>query len=106
MYHYREVHLWEIPTTVGLGTSSFKSTHSIRRRAATARSDTEKVKFQRQIAEIVGGSKPSKVELRDAVRRSHAAEAGKLYEAMCPTASEVPAERPVREKRRLPVEDW
>jgi len=77
-----------------------------RRRAATARSDTEKVKFQRQIAEIVGGSKPSKVELRDAVRRSHAAEAGKLYEAMCPTASEVPAERPVREKRRLPVEDW
>ncbi len=50
-----------------------------RRRAANARSDAEKVTLRRQIAEIVGGSKPSKVELRDAVRRTHAAEAGKPY---------------------------
>ncbi len=77
-----------------------------RRRAANARSDTEKVKFQRRIAEIVGGSKPSKAKLRDAVRRIHSAEAGKPYEAMRPPAPAVPAERPVREKRRLPVEEW
>ena len=77
-----------------------------RRRAANARSDTEKVKFQRRIGEIVGGSKPSKVDLRDAVRRIHSAEAGKPYEAMRPPAPEVPAERPIREKRLLPVEEW
>jgi putative transposase len=76
------------------------------RRAVSARSDTEKVRFQRRIAEIVGASKPSKVDLRDAVRRTHAAEAGKPYEAMLPPAPAAPAERPVREKRRLPVEDW
>jgi putative transposase len=64
------------------------------------------VTLRRQIAEIVDGSKPSKVDLRDAVRRTHAAEAGKLYGAMCPMPSEAPAERPAREKRRLPVEDW
>ncbi len=77
-----------------------------RRRAANARSDTEKVKFQRQIAKIVAGSKPSKGDLRDAVRRTHAAEASKLHEAMRPMACETPMERPVREKRRLPVEEW
>jgi putative transposase len=77
-----------------------------RRRAANARPDTEKVTFRRRIAEIVGGSKPSKVNLRDAVRRTHAAEAGKPYEAMSQSASAAPAERPIREKRRLPVEDW
>ena len=77
-----------------------------RRRAANARSDAEKVTLQRRIAEIVGESKPSKVDLRDAVRRTHAAEASKPYEAMRPSAPAPPAERPVREKRRLPVEDW
>ena len=45
-------------------------------------------------------------ELREAVRRSHAAEASKLHEAMRPAASGETAERPVREKRRLPVELW
>ena len=77
-----------------------------RRRAVNARSDTEKVKFQRRIAEIVGGSKPSKAKLRDAVRRIHSAEAGKPYEAMRPPAPEVPVERPIRQKRLLPVEEW
>ena len=76
------------------------------RRAENARSDTEKVKFQRRIAEIVGGSKPSKAKLRDAVRRIHSAEAGKPYEAMRPPAPEVPVERPIRQKRLLPVEEW
>lgn len=77
-----------------------------RARAAHARSNSEKVQIQRRIAEIVDGSKTSKVELRDAVRRIHATEAGKPYEAMRPPASTEPAEHPVREKRRLPVEDW
>ena len=76
-----------------------------RRRAANARSDTEKVKFQRRIAEVVARSKPSKVGLRDTVRRIHATEASKPYEAMRPSPAP-PVEQPVREKRRLPVEDW
>ncbi len=76
------------------------------RRAAHARSETQKVGLKREIAGIVAGSKPSKGELREAVRRSHAAEASKLHEAMRPAASEETAERPVREKRRLPVELW
>ena len=61
--------------------------------------------MRRQIAEIVGGSKPSRADLRDAVRRTHAAEASKPYETMGPSPAP-PTERPVREKRRLPVEDW
>ncbi len=77
-----------------------------RRRAANARSDAEKVTLRRQIAEIAGGSKHSKVKLRDAVRRIHSAEAGKPYEAIRPPAPEVPAERPIREKRLLAVEEW
>ncbi len=77
-----------------------------RRRAANARSNIEKVTLRRRIGEIVGGSRPSRVDLRDAVRRTHAAEAAKPYEAMRQPVSAVPAEPPVREKRRLPVEDW
>ena len=77
-----------------------------RLRAAHARSESEKALLQRRIAEIVGGSKTSKVELRDAVRRTHAVEAGKPYETMRPSAPAEPAENPAREKRRLPVEDW
>lgn len=77
-----------------------------RRRAANARSDTEKVKIQRKIGEIVAASKPSKGDLRDAVRRTHAAQAVKLHEAMRPPEGETPIERPAREKRRLPVEEW
>ena len=77
-----------------------------RRRAANARSETEKVALQRRIAEIVGGSKPAKAVLRDAVRRTHAAEAGKPHEALRPSEPDAPAASPVRERRRLPVEDW
>ena len=76
------------------------------RRAAHARSDTEKVGIKREIAGIVAASKPSKGELRDAVRRSHAVEASKLHEAIGPAPAETTAERPVRVKRLLPVEIW
>ena len=75
-------------------------------RAAHARSSSEKVQIQRRIAEIVDGSKTTKAEIRDAVRRVHATEAGKPYEAMRPPSPAESAEHPVREKRRLPVEDW
>lgn len=75
------------------------------RRAINARSEVEKVTFRRRIAEIAGGQKPSKVDLRNAVRRTHAAKAAKPYDAMrAPTPA--PAEHPVRQKRHLPVEDW
>lgn len=46
-----------------------------------------------------------KIELRNAVRKTHAAEAPKPYDAMRP-ATPAPAEHPERQKRRLPVEDW
>lgn len=75
------------------------------RRTANARTDVEKVMLRRQISEITGGPKPSKAELRNAVRKSHAADAPKPYDAMRP-ATPVPADHPVRPKRRLPVEDW
>ncbi|WP_246252666.1 hypothetical protein [Allomesorhizobium camelthorni] len=61
--------------------------------------------LRRRIAEIAGGQKPSKIELRNAVRRTHAAEAAKPYDAMRPATS-APAEHLVRQKRRPPVEDW
>lgn len=75
------------------------------RRSANARTDVEKVTLRRRIAEIAGRQKPSKIELRNAVRRAHAAEAAKPYDAMRPPTS-APADHPVRQKRRLPVEDW
>lgn len=75
------------------------------RRTANARTDVEKVMLRRQIAEIADGPKPSKAELRNAARKSHAADAPKPYDAMRP-ATPVPADHPVRPKRRLPVEDW
>ncbi|WP_192250203.1 Mu transposase C-terminal domain-containing protein [Mesorhizobium caraganae] len=76
-----------------------------KRRATNARTDVEKVTLRRRIAEIAGGQKPSKIELRNAVRRAHAAKAAKPYDAMRrPTLA--PTEHPVRPKRRLPVEDW
>lgn len=77
----------------------------LKRRTANARTDVEKVMLRRQIAEIAGGPKPSKAELRNAVRKSHAEHAPKPYDAMRP-ATPVPADHPVRPKRRLPVEDW
>lgn len=75
------------------------------RRATNARSNVEKVTLRRRIAEIANGPKASKTDLRNAVRRTHAAEAPKPYDAMRP-ATPAPAEHPVRYKRRLPVEDW
>ncbi|RWI36089.1 Mu transposase C-terminal domain-containing protein [Mesorhizobium sp.] len=75
------------------------------RRATNTRSNVEKVALRRRIAEIAVGQNPSKADLRDAVRRTHAAEAPKPYDAMrSPTPA--PVEHPVRQKRRLPVEDW
>lgn len=74
-------------------------------RAAGARTAIEKVAIRRRIAEISGGRKPSKADLRAAVRRKHAAEAAKPYDAMRePTPA--PPMHPARQKRRLPVEDW
>ena len=75
------------------------------RRATNARSNVEKVTLRRQIAEIADGPKPSKIALRNAARKSHAAAAPKPYDAMRP-ATPAPAEHPARQKRRLPVEDW
>ncbi|MGO4656530.1 Mu transposase C-terminal domain-containing protein [Ensifer sp. 2YAB10] len=74
-------------------------------RAANHRSSNEKVAIRREIAAIVEAAKPSKRQLRDAVRRAHATAAAKPYQAMRPPVSD-PAQHPVRQKRRLPVEDW
>lgn len=75
------------------------------RRAAGARTAVEQVAISRSIKKIAGGRKPSKADLRNTVRRTHAAEAAKPYDAMRePTPA--PPEHPARQKRRLPVEDW
>ncbi|MBB5574682.1 hypothetical protein GGD50_003311 [Rhizobium paranaense] len=74
------------------------------RRAVNQRSSVEKVAFRREITAIVEAVKPIKRRLRDAVRSAHAA-AAKPHAATeaQPTAL---AEHPVRQKKRLPVEDW
>lgn len=77
----------------------------LHRRGGNARTNVEKVALRRRIAEIAGQPKPSKAELRNAVRRTHAAEAAKPYDSMRPPTP-APNEHPVRQKRRLPVEDW
>ena len=76
-----------------------------RRRAANHRSSTEKVALRREIAAIVQSAKPSRRQLRDAVRKAHAAAAEKSYAVMQPRTPP-PAEHPPRQKSRLPVEDW
>jgi putative transposase len=76
-----------------------------RRRSANHRSSAEKVALRREIATIVEADKPSRGQLRDAVRSVHAAAAAKPYEAMR-VHPPAPTEHPTREKRRLPVEDW
>jgi putative transposase len=76
-----------------------------RQRAGNRRSSTEQVAFRREIATIVTAAKPSKSQLRDAVRTAHAAAAAKPYQALRPQGTAT-AEHPVRQKRTLPVEDW
>lgn len=75
------------------------------RHATNHRSSVEKAAFRREIATIVDAAKPSKRQMRDAVRGAHAAAAAKPYEAMQLQAPAL-AEHPPRQKRRLPVEDW
>ena len=75
------------------------------RRSTNHRSSVEKAAFRREIATIVDAAKPSKRQMRDAVRGAHAAAAAKPYEAMQLQAPAL-AEHPPRQKRRLPVEDW
>jgi hypothetical protein len=55
----------------------------VARRGANARSNAEKVTLRRRIAEIAGGQKLSKADLREAVRRIHTEEAAKPYEMQC-----------------------
>ncbi|MGO4568275.1 Mu transposase C-terminal domain-containing protein [Rhizobium sp. 2YAF20] len=76
-----------------------------RRRRANQRSSVEQVAFRREIATIAAAAKPSKSQLRDAVRAAHAAATVKPYSAMRPPKPAT-AEHPVRHKRTLPVEDW
>lgn len=76
-----------------------------RRRTTNQRSSVEQVAFRREIASIASAAKPSKSQLRDAVRGAHAAAAVKPYSAIRPPEPAI-AEHPVRQKRTLPVEDW
>ncbi|WP_400157924.1 Mu transposase C-terminal domain-containing protein [Agrobacterium sp. P15N1-A] len=76
-----------------------------RQRAGNRRSSTEQVAFRREIATIVTAAKPSKSQLRDAIRTAHAGAAAKPYQAVQPQEPAI-AEHPVRQKRTLPVQDW
>lgn len=77
----------------------------VRRRAANHRSSVAKVALRREIATVVQAAKPSKRQLRDAVRSAHASAATKPYDTL-PEPAPGPADHPVRRKRTLPVEDW
>ncbi|MEO6382240.1 MAG: Mu transposase C-terminal domain-containing protein [Nitrobacter sp.] len=74
-------------------------------RAAHARSDVEKVAIRRQIAGIAESARQKKAVLRQAVRAAHAAAGQKPYQAKTPQAP-APPQHPLRQKRRLPVEEW
>ncbi|KNY31071.1 transposase [Agrobacterium genomosp. 3 str. CIP 111-78] len=76
-----------------------------RRRNANRRSPVEKVVFRREIAAIADAAKPSKRQLRDAVRFAQAAGAAKPFEALRPQPPDR-AVHPSRQKRSLPIEDW
>lgn len=74
-------------------------------RAAHARSNVEKVAIRRQIAGIAEAARQNKAVLRQAARAAHAAAGQKPYQAMTPQ-SPAPPQHPLRQKRRLPVEEW
>lgn len=74
-------------------------------RGMNRRSSVEKVAFRREIAAIATAAKPSKNQLRDAVRHTHAAAAAKPY-AVMKAQDPAPSAHPARQKNRLPVEDW
>ncbi|NTI26763.1 transposase (plasmid) [Rhizobium rhizogenes] len=76
-----------------------------RRRTTNQRSSVEQVAFRREIASIAATAKPSKGQLRDAVRSAHAAAAVKPHLAM-QQQEPATAGHPGRQKRTLPVEDW
>ena len=75
-----------------------------RRRSLDTRSEAEKVALRREITAVVEHSKRRNSELRDSVRGAHAAEAPKIYDSV--SVPSPPPFHPVREKRRLSVEDW
>lgn len=75
-------------------------------RAANHRSSIDKVALRREISAIADAAKLSKREKRDAVRRAHAAAAKKPYATNAPEETVAQARHPVRQKKRLPVEDW
>ncbi|MCA2371170.1 transposase [Agrobacterium genomosp. 3 str. CIP 111-78] len=75
-------------------------------RAANHRSSIDKVALRREISAIADAAKLSKREKRDAVRRAHAAAANKPYATSAPEETAAQVRHPVRQKKRLPVEDW
>ncbi len=76
----------------------------VHQRAMNQRSSVEKVAFRREIAAIAEAAKPSKRRLRDAVRSAHAAAA--KPRAVTKAQATAAAEHPIRQKNRLPIEDW
>lgn len=75
-------------------------------RAANHRSSIAKVALRREISAIADAAKLSKKEKRDAVRRAHAASAEKPYATNGSEETSAHGNHPVRQKNRLPVEDW
>lgn len=83
------------------------------KRAAQARTATEKIALSREIGAIVAAARAtrpltprsSKAELRDTVRAAQAAEAPKPFQTTEPIGAP-PEPHPTRAKRLLPVESW
>jgi putative transposase len=75
-------------------------------RAANHRSSIDKVSLRREISAIADAAKLSKRAKRDAVRRAHAAAAKKPCATSVAEENATHESHPVRQKKRLPVEDW
>ncbi len=74
-------------------------------RAAHARTEVEKVAIRRQIATIAESARQNKAVVHQAARAAPAAATQQPYQAMTPPSS-APPQHPLRQKRRLPVEEW
>jgi putative transposase len=77
-----------------------------RRRTTNQRSSLDKVALRREISAIAASAKVSKRELRDAVRSAHAAAVQKPHALLAPADTPDHQAHPVRQKNRLPIEDW
>ncbi|WP_046868177.1 Mu transposase C-terminal domain-containing protein [Microvirga massiliensis] len=82
----------------------FRETQAVKR-AQNQRSSVEQAKPRREREEIAQNARQRKAASRASARNAHAAKPKKPYEEMVPPPAP-PGAHPIREKRRLIIEEW